>query len=43
LIHALSGSNGIYTIEEVFAQMAKAVPAFDGRSLSKIGDLGVPL
>jgi len=43
LIQAISGSNGIYTIEEVFAQMAAEVPEFEGRSLSKIGDLGVQL
>ncbi|HEX8371923.1 MAG TPA: molybdopterin-dependent oxidoreductase [Chthoniobacterales bacterium] len=43
LIQALSGSNGIYTIEEVFSQMAAQVPAFQGRSLSKIGDLGAQL
>ena len=47
LIQAISGQNGdlggIYTIEEVFAQMAAKVPAFAGRSLSKIGDLGVQL
>ena len=43
LIQAINGSNGIYTIEEVFAQMAATVPEFAGRSLSKIGDLGVQL
>ena len=41
LIQAHSGRNGIYTIEEVFAQMSQSVPQFAGLSLSKIGDLGV--
>ena len=41
LIQAVSGQNGVYTIEEVFAQMSQSVPAFAGLSLSKIGDLGV--
>jgi NADH-quinone oxidoreductase subunit G len=43
LIQSVSGANGIYTIEDVFRQMAAAVPAFAGLSLSKIGDLGVQL
>ncbi len=46
LIQGVSGSNGsnsLYAIEDVFKQMAAAVPAFGGLSLSKIGDLGVPL
>jgi NADH-quinone oxidoreductase subunit G len=41
LIQALSGSNGLYQIEDVFKQMAADVPEFAGLSLSKIGDLGV--
>jgi NADH-quinone oxidoreductase subunit G len=41
LIQAIAGSNGLYTIEDLFKQMAGAVPAFAGLSLSKIGDLGV--
>ena len=40
LIQELSGQNGIYTIEEVFAQMSRSVPELAGLSLSKIGDLG---
>ena len=40
LIQACSGQNGIYTIEEVFAQMSQSVPALAGLNLSKIGDLG---
>jgi NADH-quinone oxidoreductase subunit G len=41
LHQALTGSNGIYSIEDVFRQMSEAVPEFSGLSLSKIGDLGV--
>jgi NADH-quinone oxidoreductase subunit G len=41
LLQALGGSNGIYTIEDVFRQMSAEIPEFDGLSLSKIGDLGV--
>ena len=41
LLLACSGQNGIYTIEEVFAQMAQSVHALAGLNLSKIGDLGV--
>ncbi|MGI9088062.1 MAG: molybdopterin-dependent oxidoreductase [Chthoniobacterales bacterium] len=40
LIQECSGKNGIYTIEEVFAQMSGSVTALAGLSLSKIGDLG---
>ena len=43
LLHGVSGANGIYMIEDVFKQMAASIPALAGLSLSKIGDLGVPL
>lgn len=43
LTQAVGGSNGIYTIDEVFKQMAGDTPALAGLSLSKIGDLGVDL
>jgi len=43
LIQACSGQNGIYTIEEVFAQMSHTIPEFAGLNLSKIGDLGVQI
>jgi NADH-quinone oxidoreductase subunit G len=43
LIQQLTGANGVYLIEDVFKQMAENVPQFQGLSLSKIGDLGVPL
>lgn len=43
LIQAISGGDGNDTIEEVFRQMAEAVPEFSGLTLSRIGDLGVPI
>jgi NADH-quinone oxidoreductase subunit G len=43
LIQALSGSNGLYAIEDVFKQMAEQTKEFAGLSLSKIGDLGIPV
>jgi NADH-quinone oxidoreductase subunit G len=43
LLQALTGSNGIYSIEDVFRQMSESVPQLAGLSLSKIGDLGVPV
>jgi NADH-quinone oxidoreductase subunit G len=43
LNQALTGSNGVYSIEDVFRQISESVPAFAGLSLSKIGDLGVPI
>ncbi|HEY5894314.1 MAG TPA: molybdopterin-dependent oxidoreductase [Chthoniobacterales bacterium] len=43
LIMAVSGSNGIYTIEDVFKQMALEIPQLAGLSLSKIGDLGLQI
>jgi NADH-quinone oxidoreductase subunit G len=43
LIQASSGSNGLYMIEDVFKSMAAQVKEFAGLSLSKIGDLGLPL
>ncbi len=41
LLQALSGSNGLYSIEDVFRQMSQSVPQLAGLSLSKIGDVGV--
>ncbi len=41
LIQAVSGQNGIYSIEDVFRQMSESIPALAGLSLSKISDLGV--
>jgi NADH-quinone oxidoreductase subunit G len=39
----LTGSNGIYLVEDVFKQIAEAIPDLNGLSLSKIGDQGVEL
>jgi len=41
LLQALGGTNGLYTIEDVFRQMSGEISQFDKLSLSKIGDLGV--
>jgi NADH-quinone oxidoreductase subunit G len=41
LIQAVSGQNGIYTIEEVFGQMSQSVREFSALTMSRIGDLGV--
>ena len=43
LLQAVSGSNGTYTVDELFKQMAAETPVLDGLSLSRIGDLGVDL
>jgi NADH-quinone oxidoreductase subunit G len=43
LIQACTGQNSIYSIEDVFRQMAQGVPQLAGLSLSKIGDLGIPV
>ena len=43
LIQAVSGTNGLGAIEDVFQQMAASTGALSGMNLSKIGDLGVPL
>jgi NADH-quinone oxidoreductase subunit G len=43
LLQAISGGNGIYTIEDVFRQMSEAVPEFSGLTMSRIGDLGVKI
>ncbi len=40
---AVSGQNGLYSIEDVFKSMASAIPAFAGLNLGKIGDPGLPL
>jgi NADH-quinone oxidoreductase subunit G len=41
LQQALTGNNGVYSIEDVFRQMSEHNPALQGLSLSKIGDLGI--
>ena len=43
LTQAIGGGNGMYVIEDVFKLMAGEVKEFDGLSLSRIGDLGVPV
>ena len=43
LIAAVSGSNGLAMIEDVFKAMAADHKEFAGLSLSKIGDLGLPV
>jgi NADH-quinone oxidoreductase subunit G len=43
LLHVLTGSNGIFSIDDVFRRMSEDVPQFAGLSLSKIGDLGLQL
>ena len=43
LILVISGSNGLYMIEDVFKSLASEVKEFAGLSLSKIGDLGVQI
>jgi NADH-quinone oxidoreductase subunit G len=43
LIQACSGSNSIHSIEDVFRQMAEAVPQLAGLSLSRIGDRGIQI
>jgi NADH-quinone oxidoreductase subunit G len=43
LLQAISGGNGIYTIEDVFRQMSEAIPEFSGLTMSRIGDLGVQI
>ena len=41
LIQALTGENGIYSIEDVFREMSKEIPEFARLNLGRIGDLGV--
>lgn len=43
LIQALGGGNGIYAVDDLFKQLASEYPEFEGLTLSKIGDLGIPL
>lgn len=39
----LTGSNGLYSVDDVFKCLAAEVPAFQGLTLSRIGDQGIPL
>jgi NADH-quinone oxidoreductase subunit G len=43
LIQQLTGSNGIYLIEDVFKQITESIPEMNGLSLSRIGDQGIQL
>ncbi len=43
LVVACGGSNGLYSIEDVFKRIAAEVPAFAGLTYAKIGDQGIPL
>ena len=43
LIQQLVGSNGTYLIEDVFKQIAEAIPELHGLTLSKISDMGIQL
>jgi len=43
LILALTGQNGIYTIEELFKQMAAETKPLSGLSLAGVGDQGTLL
>jgi NADH-quinone oxidoreductase subunit G len=43
LIQQLTGSNGIYLIEDVFRQITESIPEMNGLSLSRIGDQGIQL
>ena len=43
LIQAISGSNGLYLVEDVVKLMAESVKEFKEVTLSKIGDTGIPL
>ena len=43
LILEISGSNGLHSVDDVFKRLAAEVPAFQGLTLSRIGDLGIPL
>jgi NADH-quinone oxidoreductase subunit G len=41
LVHDVTGQNGFVTIEGLFNQMAKEVPAFNGVTWQSLGDTGV--
>ena len=43
LLQLISGTQGPASIEELFSQMAKEIPEFNGLNLGKIGDLGLSL
>jgi len=40
-VHAVSGRNGFSSIEGLFNQMAREIPAFEGIEWGRVGDIGV--
>ena len=40
-VHAVTGQNGFSSIEGLFNQMAREIPAFEGVEWGRVGDLGV--
>jgi NADH-quinone oxidoreductase subunit G len=43
LVLELTGSTGLHSVDDVFKRLAAEVTAFQGLTLSRIGDLGLPL
>ena len=43
LVLAISGSNGIHSVDDVFKRLASEVGIFNGLTLRSIGELGVPV
>ena len=43
LILAVSGSNGLHSVDDVFKRLAAEYDLFRGLTLRSIGDLGVPV
>jgi NADH-quinone oxidoreductase subunit G len=43
LLQAVGGGDSLHSIDDVFRRISETIPQFDGLSLSKIGDFGVPI
>jgi NADH-quinone oxidoreductase subunit G len=43
LLQAIGGGDSLLSIDDVFRRISDTIPQFAGLSLSKIGDLGVPI
>lgn len=43
LIRAISGQNGLYSLEDVFKQMAAHIAEFKELNLGKVGEAGIPM
>jgi NADH-quinone oxidoreductase subunit G len=43
LLQAIDGGHSLSSIDDVFRRITETIPQFAGLSLSKIGDLGVPI